>query len=59
MGLDTTHDCWHGSYSAFAIWRKKLAEAANIPLDLMEGHFEDPPAGMLHPVAQEYLASRI
>jgi hypothetical protein len=21
MGLDTTHDCWHGPYSAFMEWR--------------------------------------
>ena len=28
MGLDTTHDCWHGSYSAFTRWRNKLAEVA-------------------------------
>lgn len=28
MGLDTTHDCWHGAYSAFSRWRDKLAEAA-------------------------------
>lgn len=28
MGLDTTHDCWHGAYSAFTRWRDILAEAA-------------------------------
>jgi len=28
MGLDTTHDCWHGAYSAFSRWRNKLAEVA-------------------------------
>lgn len=28
MGLDTTHDCWHGAYSAFSRWRDKLAEVA-------------------------------
>ena len=28
MGLDTTHDCWHGAYSAFSRWRDSLAEAA-------------------------------
>ena len=28
MGLDTTHDCWHGPYSAFMRWREKLAEVA-------------------------------
>lgn len=28
MGLDTTHDCWHGAYSAFNRWRHAVAEAA-------------------------------
>lgn len=28
MGLDTTHDCWHGSYGAFNRFRDALAEAA-------------------------------
>lgn len=28
MGLDTTHDCWHGAYSAFSRWREYLAEVA-------------------------------
>jgi hypothetical protein len=28
MGLDTTHDCWHGAYSAFSRWRQKLAAVA-------------------------------
>jgi hypothetical protein len=24
MGLDTTHDCWHGPYSQFTRWRAHL-----------------------------------
>lgn len=28
MGLDTSHDCWHGAYSAFGRWRQAVAEAA-------------------------------
>jgi hypothetical protein len=28
MGLDTSHDCWHGSYCAFTQWREALAVAA-------------------------------
>lgn len=28
MGLDTSHDCWHGAYSAFTRWRHELAKAA-------------------------------
>lgn len=41
MGLDTTHDCWHGGYTAFHFWRVKLAAAVNIPLDLMDGFYSD------------------
>lgn len=28
MGLDTSHDAWHGAYSAFTRWRHAVAEAA-------------------------------
>jgi hypothetical protein len=28
MGLDTTHNCWHGPYSAFHVWRTAVARAA-------------------------------
>lgn len=28
MGLDTSHGCWHGAYSAFNRWRNRIAEAA-------------------------------
>lgn len=43
MGLDTSHDCWHGAYSAFHRWRCKLAEVAGLPpLEFMEGFWADP-----------------
>jgi len=32
MGLDTSHDCWHGAYSAFTRWRNTLAEIAGYRL---------------------------
>lgn len=32
MGLDTSHDAWHGSYSAFARWRDTVAKAAGYQL---------------------------
>jgi len=38
MGLDTSHNCWHGPYSAFNRFRHAIAEAAGIPLDSMEGY---------------------
>jgi hypothetical protein len=41
MGLDTSHNAWHGAYSAFMRWRQKLAEVAGLPpLELMEGFYE-------------------
>ncbi len=40
MGLDCSHNCWHGAYSAFNRWRHGLAKAAGIPLDLMDGYFD-------------------
>lgn len=37
MGLDTSHDCWHGPYSMFMRWREWLAAQVGIPLRLMQG----------------------
>lgn len=31
MGLDTSHDAWHGSYSTFNQWRTEIAKAAGMP----------------------------
>lgn len=28
MGLDTSHDCWHGPYSSFMRWRERLVQLA-------------------------------
>lgn len=28
MGLNVSHDCWSGAYSAFHRWRQKLCEVA-------------------------------
>ena len=40
MGLDCSHNAWHGAYSAFMRWREKLAEVAGLPpLMLMEGFY--------------------
>ena len=40
MGLDTSHNCWHGAYSAFMRWRQEIAHVAGLPpLDLMEGFY--------------------
>lgn len=41
MGLDTTHDAWHGGYGRFNFWRIKVAKAVGIPLELMEGFYAD------------------
>ena len=39
MGLDTSHNAWHGAYSAFMRWRTEIARVAGVPLELMEGFF--------------------
>ena len=41
MGLDTTHDAWHGGYGSFHNWRTWLAEQIGIPLELMEAFYEE------------------
>lgn len=38
MGLDTTHDCWHGAYGAFARWRDEIARAAGVPFAVDPEH---------------------
>lgn len=49
MGLDCSHDAWHGSYSAFMRWRQKIAEVAGLPpLELMEGFFDSTGYGTLY-----------
>lgn len=41
MGLDTTHDAWHGGYGSFNHWRIWLAEQFELPpLELMEGFYQ-------------------
>lgn len=30
MGLDTSHDAWHGAYSSFGAWRREVAIAAGL-----------------------------
>lgn len=37
MGLDTTHDCWHGAYSSFNEFRRAIARAVGFDLMTMVG----------------------
>jgi len=30
MGLDTSHECWHGPYSSFNSWRFEICVAAGL-----------------------------
>jgi len=46
MGLDTTHDAWHGAYGAFTRFRNALAKAAGYEVEdrtiyLDWGHVEE------------------
>jgi len=34
-GLDTTHECWHGAYSAFNRWRMRW----HLPLDIFSEEY--------------------
>jgi len=54
MGLDTTHDCWHGAYSAFHRWRVEIAAAAGLNLQAMAG-FEGFHSGGVRGTAWELL----
>jgi len=38
MGLDTSHDAWHGPYSSFNRFRHEIAEAIGVNLDSFEGY---------------------
>lgn len=38
MGLDTTHDAWHGPYSSFNAFRYWLAEQIGVNLDHYAGY---------------------
>jgi hypothetical protein len=39
MGLDTSHNAWHGAYGAFSRWRNKIAEAAGYEIAKVEGQY--------------------
>lgn len=41
MGLDTTHNCWHGPYSSFNRFRYSLAQQIGINLDDYAGYDEN------------------
>lgn len=38
MGLDTSHDAWHGPYTSFYRWRTAVAKTIGINLDEMQGY---------------------
>lgn len=40
MGLDTSHDCWHGSYGGFMQWRSTIALAAGY--EVASGRYQLP-----------------
>lgn len=41
MGLDTTHDCWHGAYSGFAMFRETVGRAAGLPYRVANKQYGD------------------
>lgn len=59
MGLDVSHGCWSGAYSAFYRWRIELAKVAGLPpLELMEGFYQ--PGGYADPIhfAQKFTRNK-
>ena len=46
MGLDTTHNCWHGPYSAFNWWRDEVARIADV--QFTDEVFDAMPDGALY-----------
>lgn len=55
MGLNTSHECWHGAYSAFNRWRTMLARVAGLPpLALMEGFYSEERAVIGNPFWKQY-----
>lgn len=42
MGLDCSHEAWHGAYSAFDRWRNKIAEVGGYALEKGEYGIEYP-----------------
>lgn len=36
MGLDTSHDCWHGPYSSFSRWRNSVTRTAGYAMNRYE-----------------------
>lgn len=65
MGLDTSHNAWHGAYSAFNRFRTEIAHLAGFPpLELMEGYWgtNDNPFTLLdykYPIGNELEYSNI
>ena len=56
MGLETTHDCYHGSYTLFYEWRQMLCCAAGLEFDCnirgrsmaeQSGHWDETPDEIL------------
>ena len=41
MGLDTTHDCWHGAYSGFGLFREMVGRAAGLPYRIAKQQHRD------------------
>jgi hypothetical protein len=42
MGLTVSHGCWDAPYSKFMRFRRAIAAAIGVPLDIMEGFYDRP-----------------
>lgn len=59
MGLDITHGCWSGGYSAFMRWRIEIAKVADIPLELMENYYSHDLIDGVENVQPPYIMDRL
>ena len=57
MGLDTSHDCWHGPYSSFMHFRMAIANHVGLPLRLMQGFIDDKDLGDVKIPGQQGIAA--
>jgi hypothetical protein len=57
MGLDTSHDCWHGSYSSFNDFRARIA--ADQGIDDLRQFYKDHPSMDTKPYEEAGVDPRI
>ena len=55
MGIDTSHECWHGRYSAFSCWRDQLAKTPGTAPEWLLVELAAPSVGTIEITSNRYL----